>query len=81
MNIPHPPVPLEEKERAVAHWLMLAEEAERGAELGLIHPSVASAQANCYRRAASSIKHEIDTGEAVCSCCFKTFGRGSFALN
>ncbi|MFY1852410.1 hypothetical protein ACOTBX_10500 [Achromobacter xylosoxidans] len=81
MNIPHPPVPLAQKEWAVAHWNRLADEAERAGALGLLHTNVAKAQSDCYRRTARAIQHEIETGVAVCSCCFKPFGRGSLALH
>ncbi|AZY49706.1 hypothetical protein C0J09_11550 [Bordetella avium] len=70
----------DQKAIAVDQWNTLADAAERHAALGLLHPSVAAAQADCYRRAARSIQREIDTGVAVCSCCFKPFGRGSLAL-
>lgn len=79
--VPDPPATVAEKSAAVMQWNALADDAERAASLGLLHPSVATAQANCYRRAASAIQHEIDTGVAVCSCCFKPFGRGSLALH
>lgn len=81
MNIPHPPATSDQKQWAVAHWNKLADEAERGASMGLIHPKTAEAQARTYRAAARAIQHEIDTGIAVCSCCFKPFSRGSLALN
>lgn len=76
MSIPHPPATYDEKKWAVMHWNKLADEAECNATLGLTHPNVAAVQADCYRRTARAIQHEIDTGVAVCSCCFKPFGEG-----
>ncbi len=78
--VPHPPPNQAEKAAAVIQWNALAAEAERGAAMGLIHPNVAEAQARTYRSAARSIQHEIDTGIAVCSCCFKPFGQGCSVL-
>ncbi|OZI59919.1 hypothetical protein [Bordetella genomosp. 11] len=80
MNVPHPPVTISEKASAVVQWNNLADEAERGATLGLIHPNTAEVQARVYRATARAIQHEIDTGIAVCSCCFKPFGQGSSVL-
>ncbi|WP_186122292.1 hypothetical protein [Burkholderia gladioli] len=75
----HDPVPLDEKQRAVQQWRALADEQDRAAELGLTHPNVARANADLYRRTARSIEVEIETGTAVCVCCFKPFGRGALA--
>ncbi len=57
-----------------------ADDAERQGDLGLLHPSVAQANANCYRRTMRALLHELQTGEAVCSCCLKPLGRGSLSL-
>lgn len=61
-------------EQAIEKWVALADEAERGAKLGLIHPNIAKAQADCYRRTVKALEIERDTGVAVCSCCHKPFG-------
>jgi hypothetical protein len=58
-------------EQAILQWAALADEAERGASIGLIHPIVAKAQADCYRRTVKALEIERDTGIAVCSCCHK----------
>ncbi|KDR25996.1 hypothetical protein [Caballeronia zhejiangensis] len=78
-TIPHPPASLEEKQSAIAQWNALADEQDRAAALGITHASVAKYNASLYRRTARSIQHEIDTGTAVCVCCFKPIGRGSLA--
>ncbi|WP_287497515.1 hypothetical protein [Pandoraea sp. CB10b_02] len=77
--VPHAPVPLDQKQWAVQHWRALADEQDRAAELGITHPNVAKANADLYRRTARSIEIEIETGTAVCVCCFKPFGRGALA--
>ncbi|HEP6279863.1 TPA: hypothetical protein VDA67_006454 [Burkholderia vietnamiensis] len=77
--VPHDPVPLDEKQRAIQQWRALADEQERAAELGITHRSVAKYNADLYRRTARSIEVEIETGTPVCVCCFKPFGRGSLA--
>lgn len=66
----------------VAHrdeWLALAEgEDRRGewdAQMG--HSDAASKhKAKTYRDVAKAMQIEIDTGVAVCSCCFKALGPG-----
>lgn len=77
LEIPHPPAPLEEKRAAVQGWRDLADEQERAMALGILHPTVAAYNANLYRRTARSIEIELETGQPVCVCCFKPFGRGS----
>lgn len=62
---------------AVASWNALAEDAERAAKLGILHPSVAEVQARTYRNAARAIQHQIDTGVAVCSCHFKPIAKAA----
>ena len=37
-------------------------------------------RADIYRRTAKALLIEFQTGVAVCSCCFKPFGRGSLSL-
>ncbi|HCJ6265525.1 hypothetical protein ACM7I9_09435 [Pseudomonas aeruginosa] len=76
-DTPHPASSVAEKQTARQHWLDLADEQEHGATLGLIHPKVAAHNASLYRRTARSIEIEIETGQAVCVCCFKPFGRGA----
>lgn len=73
----HPSSSAAEKQTAIKHWRDLADEQERGAELGLIHPKVAAYNASLYRRTARAIEIESETGKAVCVCCFKPFGRGA----
>lgn len=75
--VPHDPVPIDQKQWAVQHWRALADEQDRAAELGITHPSTAKLNADLYRRTARSIEIEIETGVAVCVCCFKPFGRGA----
>lgn len=76
-DTPHPQEALAEKHTAIQQWLALADEQERGAELGLIHPKVAAYRASLYRRTARAIEIELETGQAVCVCCFKPYGRGA----
>lgn len=76
-NCPHPPTREDELEASAIHWDGLADEAERGSEMGVIHPIVAKAQADLYRRTARSLRIQAETGVAVCVCCFKPFGRGN----
>ena len=74
---PHPTPGQDELERGAVQWDELAAEAERGAETGIIHPIVAKAQADLYRRTARSLRIQAETGVAVCVCCFKPIGRGN----
>lgn len=60
--------------QAIQQWSALADEAERMENLGLLHPKVAKAQADCYRRTVRALEIERDTGVAVCSCCYKPLG-------
>ena len=55
-------------EIAVAHWLALSKHYK---DLGNSQLSL-----TC-ERAAESIRIEINTGVAVCSCCRKPYGRGN----
>ncbi|MCY1303263.1 hypothetical protein D9M68_694380 [compost metagenome] len=77
MDLPHPQPSDSEKDWAIQHWRDLADEQERGARLGLINPSTAAFNASLYRRTARSIEIEQESGQAVCVCCFKPFGRGA----
>lgn len=59
---------------AAERWDALAANAiERGA-LGITDPMVAGYQADTYQRTAESLRIQIRTGSAVCTCCFKPFG-------
>jgi hypothetical protein len=72
-----------ELETARNQWTTLAENEEREASrhesLGNPRGSTETyyVRADVYRRTAKSLQIEIDTGVAVCSCCFQPFGRGS----
>lgn len=77
LEIPHPPASTEEKLSSARVWRDLADEQERGAAMGFIHPKVATYNASLYRRTARAIEVELETGQAVCVCCFKPFGRGA----
>lgn len=59
---------------AIQHWGSLADEAERRAALELLHPNVARAQADLYRRTVRALEIQRDTGVAVCPCCHKPLG-------
>ena len=76
-DTPHPSSSASEKQGAIQHWRDLSDEQERGAALGLIHPKVAAYNASLYRRTARAIEIELETGKAVCVCCFKPLGRGA----
>ena len=52
---------LRRKQRAVKHWNKLADDAERRAALGLLDTNVAKERADCYRRTACAIQHDIDS--------------------
>jgi len=80
LEIPHPPASSDEKLSSVRIWRNLADEQERGAALGLIHPQIATYNASLYRRTARAIEIELETGQAVCVCCFKPFGRGALHI-
>ncbi|XAI95210.1 hypothetical protein [Leptolyngbya phage Lbo-JY16] len=77
MDIPHPEPSSAEKHWAIQHWRDLADEQERCVRLGLIHPKTGTFNASLYRRTARSIEIGVETGEAVCVCCFKPLGRGA----
>lgn len=51
---------LRRKQRAVKHWNNLADDVERRADLGLLDTNVAKERADCYRRTARAIQHDID---------------------
>lgn len=61
-------------DEAIQQWVSLAEQVEHSAALSLIHPDVARAKSDLYRRAARALEIERDTGIAVCSCCHKPLG-------
>ncbi len=48
--------------------------------MGFIHPKVATYNASLYRRTARAIEVELETGQAVCVCCFKPLGRGTLHI-
>ena len=52
---------LRRKQRAVKHWNKLADDVERRADLRLLDTNVAKERADCYRRTARAIQHDIDT--------------------
>lgn len=52
---------LRRKQRAVKHWNKLADDVERRADLGLLDTNVAKERADCYRRTARALQHDIDT--------------------
>jgi xanthine dehydrogenase iron-sulfur cluster and FAD-binding subunit A len=60
-------------DEAIAAWLQLADDEDRMVELGLDYGGHAAFRfrADTYRRTAKALQWEKDTGEAVCSCCFK----------
>lgn len=66
-----------ELQEAIDHWYMLADQEEWYIANNLTHGSDASfiARAETYRRTAKALEIKRDTGVAVCSCCFKPFGR------
>lgn len=75
--IGHPEGSLEEKQAAIKAWNDLADSEDRAIELGIaLSPETNRHNADLYRKTARSIQHEIDTGVAVCVCCWKPFGRG-----
>lgn len=61
-------------QESIDHWNQLALDAERRMADGLLHPTVARAQAETYRRTAQALEIRRDTGVAVCACCHKPFG-------
>ncbi len=60
-------------DEAIAAWLQLADDEDRMVELSLDYGGHAAFRfrAATYRRTAKALQWEKDTGEAVCSCCFK----------
>lgn len=74
----HPVSSLEQKLWAIKAWSDLAGTEERAIELGIaLCPQVNRNNAELYRKTALAIQHEIDTGEALCTCCWKPFGGGA----
>ena len=62
---------------AIAHWNSLADAEVRGRNMGIcVSPGASMARERIYRRTAESLRIELRTGVAVCSCCHKPFGRG-----
>lgn len=65
-------------EAAALVWDALAADEQRARDLGLcVVPSASLARERTYKRTAEAFRIEIQTGEAVCSCCHKPFGRNS----
>ena len=52
---------LRRKQKAVEHWNKLADDVEYYADLGLLDTNVAKERADCYRRTACAIQHDIDS--------------------
>lgn len=70
-------------EQSRDHWLALAADEDRMAEFESArgrYVGVYRNRAETYRRVAKAMQIQIDTGVAVCSCCFKPFGEGSRIL-
>ncbi len=74
---------LDEIREAQRVWNDLAAQEERMAIFyemkGLPYGSVESywKRAELYRRTSTALEIQIETGVAVCSCCFKPFGRAA----
>lgn len=74
-------ISLEEKMVGIKAWNDLAECEDRAIEIGVaLCPEVNRNNAALYRKTALAIQHEIDTGVAVCVCCWKPFGEGTRIL-
>ncbi len=63
-------------EASAAHWDALAEQQDRMAAAGLVHPTPAGHRAETYRRTAEALRIEGRTGIPVCVCCHKPYGQG-----
>ena len=59
---------IDDLRKAAAHWDDLADAEER------IGGPTGGYRANTYRDCAKSLRIQIETGVAVCSCCFKPLG-------
>lgn len=59
---------LQSLEAAARHWDDLASRADN------------PYRAETYRRTAEALRIQIRTGQAVCVCCHKPFGRGTAIL-
>ena len=57
-------------------WLALAAEADNRAAWDVDARPAATHQAEAYRSVARALEIEMQTGVAVCSCCFKPFSAG-----
>lgn len=76
--IGHPEATLEEKLAGIKAWNDLADELDRAIDLKIaLSPDTNRYNATLYRKTARAIQHEIDTGVAVCVCCWKPLGRGA----
>lgn len=49
------------KQKAVKHWNKQADDVDRRAALGLMDTDVAKELADCYRRTARALQHDIDS--------------------
>lgn len=72
----------QELETAIAAWLQLAEDEDRAIELGITYGSddVFRYRANLYRRTAKALQYQLDTGIAICVCCFKPLKGGKVRI-
>jgi hypothetical protein len=63
---------------AIEHWKDLAEKERRSKVLDSRYGSTKShdCRIDLYERTARAIEIQLDTGIAVCSCCFKPLGPG-----
>lgn len=74
---------MSELNQAIEGWNKLADDAEQWAsyeESRGHYGGVYLNQADSYRRTAKALTIQRDTGIAVCSCCFKPYGRGNSIL-
>ncbi len=70
-------------QKAAEHWRNLAaQEREAATTYGWRYGSTNTyeSRARIYERAAKALEIQIETGVAVCSCCFKPFGEGNRIL-
>lgn len=69
-------------EEARDHWKQLADDERKMAQFyeeSNLYGDTKSFynRAETYERTAQALQIQIDTGVAVCSCCFKPFGTGT----
>lgn len=63
-------------ESAAEHWNELAAATDAAVAAGIADPLAGGYRADTYRRTARAMRIEIETGVAVCVCCFKPHGDG-----